>query len=170
MKKRITAFILAVLMCLSTRGIFASTAAPVYNNNRTKAEIAKIQTMELKLENGNYRLYIDEATAEVAIENVKTGEIMLSNPYNASDRTLSQLVLYYKAVSASASVPYYSFNNCINYNNNQVSYEYTADSVIVTYDFGQKVKTFVIPQLITKTDMDELLNEMRAAGVSESEI
>lgn len=170
MKKRITAFILAVLMCLSTIGIFASTAAPVYNNNRTKAEIAKIQTMELKLENGNYRLYIDEATAEVAIENVKTGEIMLSNPYNASDRTLSQLVLYYKAVSASASVPYYSFNNCINYNNNQVSYEYTADSVIVTYDFGQKVKTFVIPQLITKTDMDELLAEMRAAGVSESEI
>lgn len=170
MKKRITAFILAVLMCLSTIGIFASTAAPIYSNNRTKAEIAKIQTMELKLDNGKYRLYIDEATAEVAIENVKTGEIMLTNPYNASDRTLSQLILYYKAVNASASAPYYSFNNCINYKNNQVKYEYTADSVIVTYDFGQKVKTFVIPQLITKTDMDELLNEMRAAGVSESTI
>ena len=170
MKKRITAFILAVLMCFSTIGIFASTAAPVYNNNRTKAEVAKIQTMELKLDNGKFRLYIDEATAEVAIENVKTGEIMLSNPYNASDRTLSQVVLYYKSKSATASVPYYSFNNCINYNNNQVSYTYTDDSVIVTYDFGQKVKTFIIPQLITKTEMDEVLAEMRAAGVSEATI
>ena len=170
MKKRITAFILAVLMCISTIGIFGSSAASIYTDARSLAEQEKIKGMELKLTKGDLNLYIDEKTAEIAIVNTKTGEIMLSNPYNGTDRTLSQLILYYKATGASISAPYYSYNNCIKYENNQVSYKYTEDSVIVTYDFGEKVKEFIIPQLLTKTDMDELVSELKAAGVSSTEL
>ncbi len=170
MKKRITAFILAVLMCISTIGIFGSSAASVYTDARSLAEQERIKGMELKLTKGDLNLYVDEKTAEVAIVNTKTGEIMLSNPYNGTDRTLSQLILYYKSTGASISAPYYSYNNCIKYENNQVSYKYTEDSVTVVYDFGEKIKEFIIPQLIKKSDMDELISELKAVGVSDSEI
>ncbi len=63
---------------------------------------AKLATMKRKLKKGDYELYSDETSGEVAVRNVTTGQILFTNPYdigasNATDsikyQLLSQIII-----------------------------------------------------------------------------
>ena len=65
---------------------------------------AKLATMKRKLKKGDYELYSDETSGEVAVRNVTTGQILFTNPYdigasNATDsikyQLLSQIIIKY---------------------------------------------------------------------------
>ena len=65
---------------------------------------AKLATMKRKLKKGDYELYSDETSGEVAVRNVTTGQILFTNSYdisasNATDsikyQLLSQIIIKY---------------------------------------------------------------------------
>ena len=51
----------------------------------TKEE--RLALMDLRLEKGDYRLYVDAYSGEVAVEQISTGELLFTNPYDVSGKT-----------------------------------------------------------------------------------
>ena len=176
MKKRITAIILAVLMCFSTIGVFASSAAtPITTTERYDEEIKIVSKMKLALENENMQLYIDEETAMIAVKNKKTGEIMLSNPYNLDEKTTAhrpyhaQVLIETKIVNATVPVVWDSYTKCIEYKDKngmvQFEFDYSKDgSVIVKYDFGEKIRVWILPDYLSEAQYNDICTRIEAAG------
>ena len=54
----------------------------------------KLATMKLKLTKGNYQLYADSYTGEVAVKNTVTGQILSTNPYDVGTATSSDSIKY----------------------------------------------------------------------------
>ena len=52
------------------------TEAEVFENPN-----AKLKTMDLRLQQNGYQLYVDEYSGEVACKNMTTQEILFTNPY-----------------------------------------------------------------------------------------
>ncbi len=172
MKKKITAIILAVIMLLSTIGTFTSTAAePVYSSDRYNAENTKLLGMEKKLDNGKLELYINETTAEVAIKNKKTGEIILSNPTDPiADEYRSQLIVYYKkTASDEVDQSYGSYKDCIGLDDPQVEFEYTSDKVVIKYTLGEDLSFKYLPRALSQAEYEYLIGEMMRACPDEYE-
>ncbi len=46
----------------------------------------KLEIMDLRFDNGQYRMYVDAFSGEVAVENVATKEVLFTNPYNVGAR------------------------------------------------------------------------------------
>ena len=67
----------------------------------------KLKDMNLRLTRGDYEMYVEEATGEVAVRNSKTGQIVLSNPYdvykvssdNVKSEILSQVVVSFRDIT-----------------------------------------------------------------------
>ncbi len=49
----------------------------------------KLEVMDLRFDNGNYRMYVDAFSGEVAVENIATGEVLFTNPYNVGAKGTS---------------------------------------------------------------------------------
>ena len=163
MKKKITAIILAVVMLLSTVGTFASSAA-VLTDERTAKEISMLDQMEKKLDNGKMELYVNEETAMVAIKNKATGEIMLSNPYDAKENAfLAQLLVEYKkGNNTSPPLNMNSYTNCISFGNPTLVFEYTEDSVKVTYKLAETELFKFLPEVLTEETYDRVVAAMES--------
>ena len=160
MRKRITAIILAVIMVLTTFGTVvasaAGTAKVIVNilepsDERTKNEEAVIKDMlEVPTSNSaKFRLYIDKNNFTVAIQNKKTGEIMLTNLLGNDPTYTSQLKIDWKRNGATTVSSYYTYKDCVAYiqNNPENPQGYivdlgssgkitSTDSVTVHYTLG----------------------------------
>ena len=134
MKKRITAIILAVIMILSTLGTLVIAAAEEDSNvtktlavvkelsdARHKSELAKIKKMTaIKTDpSSKYQLFFDEKTLTVAIQNKATGEIMMTDR-GTKDEYGSQLRVDYRRLGATNISTYFSYNDCVKYENIQI--------------------------------------------------
>lgn len=133
--KKIISTLLAVLMLASALTLMVGAQeaetkfVPEYNTNRSMPTMnyftgavdyfnpestvisspeEKIATMDCRLEANGYRLYVDAYSGEVGVENIATGEILLSNPYDIGNSTapvedkvkyLSQLRINYSEVT-----------------------------------------------------------------------
>ena len=54
----------------------------------------KLATMKLKTTKGNYAIYADEKSGEVAVKDLSTGQILFTNPYDVGACTSSESVKY----------------------------------------------------------------------------
>ena len=177
MKKRITAIILAVLMILSTFGtIIASAADEVANkvvvntkltDERHKAEKEAVAGMTAvpSSPGAKFKLYIDELYLTVAIENVATGEIMLSNPVTGGDEYKSQLSVMFRPLAYLNTTTYYTFKDCVSYDNPQHVLTIGTDSLTVEYTLGKINQTPVLPTGIGYNEMQALITRLRESGL-----
>ena len=133
MKKfRIISAVLAILLAFSAVSlpVFAADAVDisVYPTTEYRSQQAKVATMTLMYEDvdAGYALYFDTQSAEFALQNLKTGEYLFSNPYDIAVSTessskdkgdedpirqalLSQIILQYLDTSTNTSATMKSY-------------------------------------------------------------
>ncbi len=170
MKKRIISFILAVMMVITTIGTMIVGAADInYYSDVFNNKEEKLATMKpvVKSENGLYELYYDDYSGEMAIKNLKTGNITLSNPYDASQkkltdaekgRLLSQVYLNFTTISTNSLATKYSYLDGALLGQNQ--YTPTKTGLKVHYILGEKIRDFLCPLKISVEDMNKLLSQI----------
>ncbi len=169
MKNRILAAFLAVLMIVPMMiGVVSADAnhlKDVFEN-----EEAKLATMKLAStsENGEIELYYDEVSCEIGVKNKVTGQIILSNPYDVASMSvtndvkgqyLSQVFLNYVTIGVAGEKTYYSYNDCITYEN-QLKITPTENGISVQYTLGDARKELLLPLKIEVSKLDALLEPM----------
>ncbi|MCR5656558.1 MAG: hypothetical protein K6G06_03750 [Butyrivibrio sp.] len=119
------------------------------------------------LENDKLKLEMDPVTTQFSLTVKETGKVWKSNPENAANDTValpeekanlqSPLIMSY-AVETGLETTYnthaYSTGNGI-YNITQ-----DGDQIRVDYSLGDVIKEYVIPPVITETELDEWLSKM----------
>lgn len=187
MKNRITAIILAVIMILSTLGTLVISAEEESNiskptnvvvivdeptSERHEKELAKIKTMTpIKTDpNSKFQLFFDEKTLTVAIQNKATGEIMMTDK-GSPDQYGSQIRVDWKKIGSSQIGTYYSYADCVKFENIQYEYDISGtDTIRVSYTLGELNPVPALPRYIGYVEMQAILSEMREAGIPESDI
>ena len=82
-------------------------AIQAYLSKEYESSEDKLKDMKLRLTRGDYEMYVEESTGEVAVRNSKTGQIILSNPYdiykvssdNVKAELLSQVVVSFRDIT-----------------------------------------------------------------------
>lgn len=123
----------------------------------------KRDTMELYLTKGNYKLYVDTFSGEVAYENVKTGEILFTNPYDiatsttGSDSTkgqlLSQIIIKYTDNNTSPEFESYEMAAL----KDQITVKRIKNGVRVQYTLGREQARKLVPGMISAERYVEMI-------------
>ncbi len=107
-KKLLSLFLAALMLCGSLTGlsVISVSAAEATAEEPTEGEDEtidyynhvfaspedKLATMELKTTKGNYAIYADVRSGEVAVKDLRTGQILFTNPYDIGTATASNAV------------------------------------------------------------------------------
>ncbi len=198
MKKKILSAMLALLMAFSTFGVFctipATVAADEPNGGGSTTTVpedekyvtivgAAVETvyasaqdkldrdenMVLMTVYGNYELYANQYTGEVAVKDVHTGQILLSNPYNvpAYDsiqkntryELLSQIAIGYKNIKTgvvySGDNGFYSYKEAAS--RGQIKIKDIKNGIRVDYALGEEQANYLAPGMITQKRMNTVI-------------
>lgn len=130
----------------------------VYN---TKEE--KVASMDLMAERFGYQLYAEPLTGEVAIVNTKTGDILMSNPYNVGSLSsadavkktlLSQVIINYQSVDGIITArDMSSFESAAELR--QIKVKPIKNGTRVEYVIGKQETRYLFPEQIEKTRFEE---------------
>lgn len=122
----------------------------------------KLATMELKLTKGNYQLYVDDFSGEVATVNTVTGEILFTNPYDVGASTgsestkqqiLSQIVVRY--TDNDTEKYFYSYEMAAL--RDQIVVKNIKNGIRVEYTIGREQAKLLLPRLISKERFEEAI-------------
>ena len=135
----------------------------------------KLATMKMRFEKGDYQLWINEFTGEVAVVNTKTEEILMSNPYDvgldtAADSVkaelLSQIIIGYTGNELTGTNVFTSYTDAAL--NNQIKVKSIKNGMRVEYTIGREETKYLVPRLITKERFETQILEPLKAGVEAS--
>ncbi|MDF2542084.1 MAG: hypothetical protein K0S47_1802 [Herbinix sp.] len=185
-KKKIIFFIIiiaAILICafaiwkISVRPKLQSVSRPIYSQSDTVGEYENSvvgEGLELAVENDLLKLYFDNETGGVAVEDKGTGEIFTSSPQSAledakaSDVVKNQLrspllLTYYNKDSKTTTV-FDSYTNAILLN--QVTWAKLDNGIRVNMVMGRPETTRLLPEQISAASFDALLARVEEANSS----
>ena len=163
LNKRLLTFLSALVLVCSVAAIAVSAADVAIDDyvvTKYASEQAKLDTMELILEENGSKLYIDRASGEIGFVDSKTGQVLLSNPYdiatskaseNIKNQLMSQLIIKYEDSGTEKMLDSYSAAAC----ENQITVKKTKSGVRVEYIIGQQVTRRLVPRLIEKSRFEE---------------
>ncbi|MBQ8214405.1 MAG: hypothetical protein IJZ80_10375 [Clostridia bacterium] len=148
-----------------------------YVNTVFKTPEEKLATMTPvdHMNNQYSRLYIDPVSGEVAVENLTTGEIMFSNPYDVASsqgsastkkQILSQLVVQY--VDNGTTKYLYSFEEAAM--REQITVLNIKNGVRVEYTIGREESRKLVPRWIRSDRFDKFIKEPLDAAKEAGEI
>ena len=115
----------------------------------------KLATMELFLEKGSYRLYVDRNSGEVACVNTVTGEKIFTNPYDVGASTgndatkqeiLSQIIVQFTDHQGQLRT-FTSFQEAAV--REQINVEPIKNGLRIEYTIGREQSKTLVPRLIT---------------------
>ena len=150
----------------------------------TKEE--RLALMDLRLEKGDYRLYIDAYSGEVAVEQISTGEVLFSNPYDISGKTMSDdkkarylsqiMVKYIDTKANDTPKEYWSYTNAVkggdlkNTAPSQINVRYIQNGIRVDYSIGRTDSRYLVPERIEANVFKTQIYDVAvAAGCTEME-
>ena len=123
----------------------------------------KLETMELYLTKGNYELYVDTFSGEIAYRNITTGEILFTNPYDiatsttGSDSTkgqlLSQIIIQYTDNNTSPVFESYEMAAL----KDQITVKRIKNGVRVQYTLGREQARKLVPGMISAERYVEMI-------------
>ena len=122
----------------------------------------KLATMTLYLTQGDYALYVEPVSGEIAYVNNKTGDIIFSNPYDVSQTSasasikaqlLSQIAIKY--TDNDSELPLYSFTEACQ--RGQITVKKIKNGVRVEYVMGREETRKLVPKQIKKERFEELI-------------
>ena len=148
-----------------------------YVNTVFKTPEEKLATMTPvdHMNNEYSRLYIDPVSGEVAVENLTTGEIMFSNPYDVASsqgsastkkQILSQLVVQY--VDNGTTKYLYSFEEAAM--REQITVLNIKNGVRVEYTIGREESRKLVPRWISSESFDKYIKGPMDAAKEAGEI
>ena len=134
----------------------------------------KLATMELYLTKGNYELYVDTFSGEVAYRNITTGEILFTNPYDiatstkGSDSTkgqlLSQIIIQYTDNNTSPVFESYEMAAL----KDQITVKRIKNGIRVQYTLGREQARKLVPGMISAERYVEMITgPAKENGISE---
>lgn len=121
--------------------------------------------------NEQYKLFFNETTTEIAVEDINNGKTWYSNPQNIADDPVanevnkselgSQVIIRYFNPTNKLAV---MNSNTDAVSNNQYKFDYTEDGVKVTYSMGIQPKIWIIPAAVEQSCfetefLDQIENE-----------
>ncbi len=124
----------------------------------------KVATMKKMSEKGNYILYADQASGEVAIRDKATNQILFTNPYdigtsnateNVKNRLMSQIIVNFKEVESDGSKSYESFTYAAA--KDQIKVKNIKNGIRVEYTIGREEARRLVPRQIEKSRFEELI-------------
>ena len=188
MKKRILSMMLALLMAFGVLGIFctvptatvsaaeATDDVPVQEEEEYVAIVdaalgTSYESAQDKIDSdvnmrpaakyGNYELYVNDYTGEIAFKDVLTGQILLSNPYDVPNyqsiatetrkQLLSQIMLGYTNITANTSHTFYSYTEAAA--RGQIKVSNSINGILVEYTLGREDANYLVPGRITEVRM-----------------
>ena len=177
-----------------TTGIVNGKNVEVYGDNVVDTPEERIALMDLRLEKGDLQLYIDAFSGEVAIKNKKTGEMLFTNPYDATSKKnnhtlLSQIEISYTALKTSGmkNGTYNSFKDAAlasQFANDtdvakavagevpsQIVVKYIPDGLRVEYSIGRLDSRLLLPAVMTPEFLEEnILKPAEENGCSKTDL
>ena len=127
-------------------------AIAAYLTTEYKSREEKLETMTLKLKRGDYEMYVQPATGEVAVKNTVTGQIILSNPFdvalvdsdNVKSELLSQVVVTFKDITnQNTTKTMYSYEYSAQ--RGQISVKNIKNGIRVEYIVGKQSARKLMP-------------------------
>ena len=154
----------------------------------TKEE--RLELMDLRLQKGDYRLYVDAYSGEIAVEKISTGDVLFSNPYdvgankNINDdakkaEMLSQiLIIYDNILSGANGKEYNSFAHSVKGAEvdskkvapSQINVKYIKDGIRVDYSIGRTDSRYLVPERINAYAFSKIIFDAQNGGASEFEL
>ena len=131
---------------------------------------AKLATMTPKLTRGDLQLYVDSRTGEVAMKNTKTGQILLSNPYDVAtasadadiktatvkNNLLSQVFISFKdMINGNVNRDMNSFADCAQYG--QITIKNIKNGLRVEYTLGKVATKKLMPLWIEASRFETMI-------------
>ncbi len=122
----------------------------------------KLSTMTKYLSKGDYELWVEPVSGEIAYVNVKTGEILLSNPYDVSQTSASPSIkaqllsqIQIKYTDNDSELTLYSFTEACQ--RGQILVKKIKNGVRVEYTMGREETRKLVPKQIKKERFEELI-------------
>ena len=186
----LSALMLAVVLCIGVAADDEFTLSKDYTSSTGEKGVLynspeeKLATMGIKdeetgkmkpnYESGDYEIWAHPETGEVGFRVKSTGQIILTNPYNASqssanqavkEKLLSQIVIQYKDGSGSI-VEFNSYKDAAlngkvirNQKYGQIEVKNTRTGIRVEYTLGKEQAKYVVPKQIEKESFEKNLIE-----------
>ena len=183
--KKIISLLLAVLMLCGTLTVFSINVAAEEESETTvengvvnvmddEAIIKhytttvyatpeeKLATMELMTTKGNYQLYADSLSGEVAVLDLTSGQILFTNPYDIGATTavdsvkmelMSQIVVRY--TENGRPKEYFSFEYAAT--RNQIKVKNIKNGIRVEYTIGREEARRLVPRMIEESRFEEYI-------------
>lgn len=139
---------------------------PDYTTTVYATEEDKLATMEKKLDMNGYELYIQPQTAEVAVRDKKSGQILFTNPYDVAsskgteatkNKLLSQILVSY--VDNGTAKEYSSYADSAKLG--QILIKDIKNGVRVEYTIGRANANYLVPRMISKDRLEsEILSHI----------
>ena len=126
----------------------------------------KLATMALAFEKGDYQLWVNSFTGEVATVNTKTGEMLFSNPYDVGiskavtslkTELLSQIVIGYTSNESTMINTFNSYTDAAL--NNQIKIKNIKNGIRVEYTIGREETNYLVPRLITAERFEQFFGK-----------
>lgn len=164
-----------LLLCMFTVAVVATEDEEInYLELKFDSAEEKLASMELMLESNGSKLYVDRVSGEVGFVDAKTGQVLLSNPYdigsakgseNIKNQLMSQLIIKYEDNGTEKTLDSYSSAAL----REQVNVKKTKTGVRVEYILGEMITRRLVPQLISKESFEKnilaFVNENPAAAL-----
>lgn len=115
---------------------------------------AKLATMKRKLAKGNYEIWCDATTGEVAVKNIASGQILFSNPYDVGAATssdsvkyelLSQIIIKYTDNGKEKTFSSYEYAAL----RDQITVKNIKNGIRVEYIIGREEARHLVPRQIS---------------------
>ncbi len=144
---------------MSTSEILATYLTAEYE---TKEEKLATMTYMKSSPNGDYRLYVDPYSGEIAVQCVSTGQILLSNPHDVSkvsvstvkEELLSQIVIRFKDLeNEGLGKTFYSYTESAVYG--QIAVKNIKNGIRVEYTLGKESSRSLVPKWIEATRFEQ---------------
>ena len=142
-----------------------------YKTTIYKTPEEKIATMGApRLEKGDYQLYIDEFSGEIALKNVVTNEYLFSNPYDVGaskanetdgqtkEELLSQIIVNF--TSNGNPNEFFSFREAAA--RNQIVVKNIKNGIRVQYTIGREQSKMLVPRVIEESEYLKLMETMKS--------
>lgn len=142
-----------------------------YVNPDFTSEEKRVAAMKKHYTKGDFELYVDEITGEVAIKDVTTGDYLFTNPYDVSEISLSSVgdskfvsQITKRRLLSQVNISYTDNNTARSYNSftdsallEQIHIKKLRGGVRIEYSIGQEETRTLVPRLINLDRYDKLL-------------
>ncbi len=172
--KKLMSLLLAVLMLCGTLTCFTLTISAAdesaetdlagtedgetvdYLNQIFKTPEDKLATMKFTVTKGNYKIYADEKSGEVAVQDLTTGQAIFTNPYDlgassavdtVKKQLLSQIMVRYSENGRPKD--YYSYEYAAE--RDQIKVKNIKNGVRVEYTIGREEARHLVPRYIEES-------------------